>query len=107
MMPETSQTFEQGDIVFLDTAPGERRAALVVSNDAYHRHTGLLIVCPVADGDRQFPLHVPLDERCGGGVVMCEQLQTIDPLARNAARSEGSPPDVLQEVLARVEMCVK
>lgn len=109
MTQEAPDTFEQGDIVFVDaSAKEERRPAFIVSNAAYHRHTGLLIVCPIADGDRQFPLHVPLDEGSKiKGVVLCELPRTLDPQARNAVKSEEAPPNVLQEVLARVEMCMK
>jgi len=35
-----------------------RRPALVVSNDLFNKHTGLVIVCPITNTDRKFPFHI-------------------------------------------------
>lgn len=106
--------FEQGDIVLVDFNPQAgheqmgRRPALVVSNTQYHKYTNLLLVCPITNTDRPFPLHVHLDDNSKTtGVVMCEQLRSLDPEARNAVKIEKAPPDILREALERVGMCVK
>jgi len=70
---------EQGDIVFLDFNPQAghkqkgKRPALVVSNKTYNKFVKMAIVCPVTNTNRNFPLHVKLDERTQTtGVIMCE-----------------------------------
>ena len=96
----------QGDIVFVDFDPQAgheqkgRRPALIVSGEAYHRHTRLAIACPITNTDRRYPLHVPLpSSRKTTGFVMCEQLRSLDPEARNAAFQERLPDPTLKEIL--------
>ncbi|MGQ9557385.1 MAG: type II toxin-antitoxin system PemK/MazF family toxin [Desulfurispora sp.] len=96
----------QGDIVLLHFDPqvghGQKgnRPALVVSNDLFNRFTGLAIVCPITNTRRGFPLHVPLDERTSTtGVIMCEQVKSLDITARKALFLEKVPADILEEVI--------
>jgi len=96
---------QQGDIVLLDFNPQSdreqkgTRLALVVSNAAFNRFTNLAMVCPITSADNGFPLHIPLDERTRTqGVVLCEQVKSLDLLARNAKRFESVPEDILEEV---------
>ena len=104
---------KQGDIVFLDFDPQAgheqkgRRPALIVSNTQFHGRTNLAIVCPITNTKRPFPLHVALDERSvTTGVILCEQIKSLDLKARNAEFREILPCDVLQDVLERVFLSV-
>jgi len=97
---------EQGDIVFLEFDPQTgheqkgRRLAFVVSNNTFNQFTKMAIVCPITNTDRGFPLHVPLDKRTKTtGVVMCEQVKSLDISARNAIFLEKVPADILEEVI--------
>lgn len=97
---------EQGDIIILDFDPQAgheqkgHRPALVVSNATFNRRTRIAIVCPITNTDRGFPLHVSLDERSSAtGVVMCEQVKSLDVTARNAVFREKAPADIVEEVL--------
>ncbi|MBC7075936.1 MAG: type II toxin-antitoxin system PemK/MazF family toxin [Syntrophomonadaceae bacterium] len=97
---------EQGDIVFLEFDPQTgheqkgRRPAFVVSNNTFNQFTKMAIVCPITNTDRGFPLHVPLDKRTKTtGVVMCEQVKSLDISARNAIFLEKVPADILEEVI--------
>lgn len=56
------------------------RPALVVSDDPANRH-GLVVVCPIATAQRDYPTRVEL-ESGGSGIdhtsyVQCEQVRTI------------------------------
>ncbi|MDT3699548.1 MAG: type II toxin-antitoxin system PemK/MazF family toxin [Thermincola sp.] len=97
---------EQGDIITLDFDPQAgheqkgHRPALVVSNTTFNRKTRIAIVCPITNTERGFPLHIPLDERTlATGVVMCEQVKSLDITARNAVFREKAPEDIVEEVL--------
>lgn len=97
---------EQGDIITLDFGPQAgheqkgHRPALVVSNTTFNRKTKIAIVCPITNTERGFPLHIPLDERTSAtGVVMCEQVKSLDITARNAVFREKAPEDIVEEVL--------
>lgn len=96
----------QGDIITLefDLQAGHeqkgRRPALVVSNIVFNSFTKIAIVCPITNRNREFPLHVPLDNRTRTtGVIMCEQVKSLDINARNAEYLETAPREILEEVL--------
>lgn len=84
-----------------------RRPALVISNDLFNKHTGLCIACPVTNTRRDYPFHVPIP---GGqavtGVVMVEQVKSIDFRARGAKPIGVAPESILQEVLAILDACI-
>ncbi len=97
---------EQGDIITLEFSPqagheqSGHRPALVVSNNTFNRRTRIAIVCPITNTDRGFPLHVSLDEKTTTtGVIMCEQVKSLDVTARNAIFKEKASLEILEEVL--------
>lgn len=103
----------QGDIVMLNFTPqagheqAGRRPALVVSNQSFHRYTGLAIFCPITNQIKDYPLHVRLDDRTKtSGEILCEHVKSLDYRARNIAFIETLPDDLLEEVLDRVRMAL-
>jgi mRNA interferase MazF len=96
----------QGDIVKLNFNPqiGHEQAgyrpALVVSNDFFNSKTNLAIVCPITNTTNSFPLHVRLDGRTETtGVIMCEQIKSVDIEQRNCRFVEKLPEDILDRVI--------
>ncbi len=84
-----------------------RRPALVVSNDLFNRHTGLCIACPITNTRRDYPFHVSIpDGQAVIGVVMVEQVKSIDYRARDVKRIGDAPPAVLQEALAILDASI-
>lgn len=84
-----------------------RRPALVVSNDLFNQHTGLAIVCPITSTRRDFPFHVEIaDEPKITGVVMVEQVKSVDFRARRATRIASASQAVLDETLALLDACI-
>ena len=101
----------QGDIVMMDFQPQAgheqrgRRPGLIISNESFHRYTRMAIVCPITNTDRGFPMHVRLDGHTATtGVVLCEQMKSLDYAARNAMFIETAPDAVLGDVLERVRL---
>jgi mRNA interferase MazF len=97
----------KGDFVELTFRPDHgheqhgRRSALVVSNDLFQRATGLCVVCPITRIDRKHPFHVPIPPGLGAdGVVLTDQVRTVDAQARGARRLGRAPDSLLDEVLA-------
>ena len=83
------------------------RPALVVSNDLFNKHTGLCIACPVTNARRDYPFHVSLPDGCEvTGVVMVEQVKSIDFRARKVKRIGSAPEAVLQEALSLLDACI-
>ena len=103
----------KGDFVALTFDPQSgheqrgRRPALVVSNDLFNRHTGLCIACPVTNSRRDYPFHVSIPDDCDvTGVVMVEQVKSIDFRARNSKHIGPAPDAVLEEVLSLLDACI-
>lgn len=102
--------FHQGDIIWLDFDPqagheeGKRRPAIIISgNDALKLIKPLAIVCPITSHSREFPTHISLDERTNiRGLVLCEQVKSLDLEARNAKFIEAAPSDIVEEILNTV-----
>ncbi|MCL2168872.1 MAG: type II toxin-antitoxin system PemK/MazF family toxin [Defluviitaleaceae bacterium] len=97
----------QGDIIFLDFDPqaGSEQAgvrpALVVSTNKYHFVTSKrAIVCPITRSDRKLPIHIRLDGRTETkGFIMCDQIKTVDLVARGFEFVEKAPSDIVDRVL--------
>jgi mRNA interferase MazF len=98
---------KQGDIILLDFDPriGSEQAgvrpALVVSNHRFHFFTGeRALVCPITHTHKGYPAHVSLDERTKTrGVVLCDQIKSLDLQARGFKYLEKAPKDIVDEVL--------
>ncbi len=84
-----------------------RRPALVVSNDLFNKATGFCVACPVTNTRRDFPFHVTIpDGESVTGVVMVEQVKSIDFRARSVERIGAAPESVLEEVLSILDACI-
>lgn len=98
--------FKKGDIVYLDFNPQKgheqqgRRPAIVVTNDLYNKMCNLTFVCPITSTDNKHPFHVPLNNKTKThGVILCEQLKSLDLTKRNAKFEETAPIEIIDEVV--------
>ena len=105
---------KKGDFIYLDFSPQAgheqkgRRPALVVSNDLFNEGTGLAIVCPITNTNRNNPFHLPLPVTSKlTGFVMVEQVKSYDFRARNADFVEQAPEDLLANALAMLDACLR
>ena len=99
----------RGDLVWLQFDPQSgheqrgRRPALVVSPQAYNWRVGLALCCPVTSQVKGYPFEVALPASSKvSGVILADQLKSLDWGARQARRIEPVPPGVVEEVLAKV-----
>ena len=97
---------DQGDIVYLNFNPQSgheqagRRPALVVSNAFFNRVTRLVVVCPISNSPKEFPLHLPLPGSMQTtGKVLCEHLKSVDGFSRQMEFAEKVDDHLLEEVL--------
>lgn len=103
----------QGDIIFLDFNPTighkqkGKRTALVLSNREFNFYTNMALVCPITSNTKEFPLHVMLSsEQKIKGVVMCEQIKTVDYVARNAKFIEKIEKTKYDEILEVIKSII-
>ena len=99
----------RSDLVWLDLSPQTgheqegRRPALVISPLAYNRKVGLALVCPVTSRRKGYPFEVALPEQGDvTGVVLSDQLKSLDWRAQRAERVGTVPDEVMRAVVARV-----
>ena len=99
-----------GDAVWLTFDPQSgheqagRRPALVLSPQAYNAKTSLAIVCPITNRQKGYPFEVLLrDASKVTGVILVDQIKSLDWRARDASLIEGVPIEVLTEVRLKLK----
>lgn len=108
---------KRGDIIRLEFDPSAgheqqgTRPALVLSPEAFNRF-GMALACPVTRGGafaRGQAWTVPLvgTGLATDGVVLCNQVRTVDWKARRGQFIESVPPDLIADVLARVATLIE
>ncbi|MGH7566892.1 MAG: endoribonuclease MazF [Gemmatimonadota bacterium] len=100
---------DRGHIVWLSFDPqagheqAGRRPALVLSPRSYNGRVGLALLCPITRSVKGYPFEVTLPEESGvEGVVLADQVRTLDWRARRAEFSSEAPAGVVSEVLGKV-----
>jgi mRNA interferase MazF len=98
-------------VVWLDHDPqagheqAGHRPALVLSPKAYNAATGLMLCCPVTSQVKGCPFEVALIGVKGlKGVVLSDQVRSLDCEARGAKKAGRADDDVVAEVLAKVKV---
>lgn len=99
----------RGDIVWLSFDPqagheqAGRRPAFVVSPEAYNRKTGLFLACPITSKIKGYPFEVALPEDLEvGGVILADQIKSLDWKARRAKFAAKTDDRVIDEVSALI-----
>jgi len=93
----------QGDVVWLDFSPTKgheqdgRRPALVLSPKSYNAASGLMLVCAITSKSKKYPFEVPIKGKVKG-VILCDQLRTIDYRARSVRFAHAAPEKIMGEV---------
>jgi mRNA interferase MazF len=99
---------ERGDFVRLDFQPqagheqAGRRPALVLSHHAYNAKVGLAVCCPITNQAKGYPFEVPVNAPNLAGVVLADQVKSLDWRVRRAEFIAAAADDVLADVLAKV-----
>jgi mRNA interferase MazF len=99
----------RGDVVWLEFNPqagheqAGRRPALVVSPREYNGRVGLALLCPITSREKGYPFEVPLPAGLAAtGVILADQVKSLDWRARRASLACTAPEGVLGEVVARL-----
>jgi len=100
---------DRGDLVWLEFTPQAgseqrgRRPALVLSPKAYNGKAGLALFCPLTSKVKGYPFEVELpDGYAVSGVVLSDQLKSLDWRSRKVRFIERISTDVIAMVIARV-----
>ncbi len=100
---------QRGDIVWLNFTPQSgheqrgKRPALVISPQMYNEKTSLCICLPITSKIKGYPFEVPLPEGLEvGGVILSDQVKSLDFKARNVAFICSAPAETITQVQQNV-----
>ena len=100
---------DTGDVVWLmfDPQAGHeqagRRPALVLSPALYNGKTGLMVCCPLSTQIKGYPFEVSVQIDDQAGVVLSDQVKSLDWKIRRAKKKGSVPATVVAEVRAKIK----
>jgi mRNA interferase MazF len=101
---------KRGDVVWLSFSPqagheqAGHRPALTLSSEAYNRKAGLALFCPITTKAKGYPFEVPLPAGLEtSGVVLSDQVRSLDWHARKARFSSKLPATTVADVISRLD----
>ena len=106
---------DRGDIVWLDFDPqagheqAGHRPALVISPATYNRQSGLGLFCPITSRVKGHPFEVALTSINGGvsGVVLSDQIKSLDWRARGIRLAHRAAPQVISDVMENLDILLR
>ena len=109
MVTSSRRVPDRGDAVWIDFDPqtgreqAGRRPAVVLSPAAYNGRVGLALLCPVTSRVKGYPFEVAVPDGLGvAGVILSDQVKSLDWQKRNATVIGTLPGDTVAAVLRRV-----
>ena len=100
---------DRGDVVWIDFDPqigheqASRRPALVLSPNDYNKKTGLTVVCPITNKIKGYPFEVVIPGGFKvGGVILSDQVKSLDWKGRRAEYLCDLPASVLDDVVDKI-----
>ena|SRR5688500_3181527 len=100
---------ERGDVVWLTFTPqvgreqAGRRPAVVLSPRTYNSKVGLAIVCPLTSRAKGYPFEIVVPQGLAvSGVILADQLKSIDWHGREAGFICALPQATIAEVIGKV-----
>lgn len=101
---------DRGDIVWVDFDPqagheqAGRRPALIISPISYNQKVGLVLLCPVTNQRKGYPFEVALPHGLTvAGVVLADQLKSMDWRARRAEFCCRAPAATVLDVIGKAQ----
>jgi mRNA interferase MazF len=98
---------QQSDIIKINLDPKQgheqkgNRPYICLSHHLISDYANIAIFAPISNTTRHYPLYVPLEKTQSTGVVLLDQLVTIDYNARQWTYIESVSGDFLDELLKK------
>ena len=102
----------RGDIVWLDFTPQAgheqmgRRPALAISPKSYNERVGLGLFCPITSKEKGYPFEVRVNNRQISGVVLSDQIKSLDWGKRNIEYITRAKREEIEEVIAKIKVLI-
>ncbi len=101
---------ERGDAVWINFNPqagheqAGRRLAIVLSPQSYNGKVGLCLLCPITNQIKGYPFEVLIPTNSSvSGVVLADQVKSLDWSVRNTEFIAKLPENVTNEVLKKLK----
>lgn len=100
---------DRGDIIWLEFDPQKgheqkgRSPGIVLSKKEYNQKSNLAIICPITSKIKGYPFEVRINSIIQG-VILSDQIRSIDWKSRNAAFIEKIPEEILKEILENIDL---
>jgi len=101
---------DKGDIVWINMQPqagheqSGRRPAAVLSPKSYNGKVGLALLCPITSQIKGYPFEVMIpSELKVKGVILSDQVKSLDWKIRKAEFCDKLPQDVILEIIKKLE----
>lgn len=104
---------DRGDVVWINLDPqaGHEQAGvrpvLVLSPAAYNGRVGLMVCCPITTQSKGYPFEVLIKNNLKvSGVILADQVKSLDWKARGAKKKGRISEDELSEVLNKLKAVI-
>ena len=101
---------KRGDIVWIDLDPSRgheqkgKRPAIVLSPENYNRAAGLSLMCPITSHQKGYPFEIVLKVGTVSGVILTDQLRSLDWKERHAEKAGQASAATISEVLKKLQL---
>ncbi len=104
---------EQGDIVWVNFNPAKgheqrgQRSAIVLSRTEYNKKIGLVVICPITSQAKGYPFEVLVDAGKIKGVILADQVRSVDWQERRVSFISKSGISIIREVKEKLAALVR
>ncbi|UQZ85506.1 mRNA interferase MazF [Paenibacillus konkukensis] len=105
---------DRGDLVWLQFnqqaghEQAGKRPALIISSASYNGKVGLSLLCPVTSKQKGYPFEVVIPQNLPiEGVILADQVKSLDWQSRQAAFICKVSQETLSEVVAKLDLLIR
>ncbi len=94
----------RGHVVWVDFDPVRgheqrgKRPAMIVSSEKYNAKSGLALACPITSRAKGYPFEVSLTTKAMTGVILVDQIRSIDWSQRRAKKMGSASEKTIADV---------
>ena len=103
---------DRGDIVWLDFTPQTgheqhgKRPAIVLSPQVYNEKARLALFCPITTKQKGYPFEVLIEAGKINGVVLSDQVKSLDWQQRGAEFIVKATEEELNEIIKKIKVLI-
>ncbi len=103
----------RGDIIWLNFNPqagheqAGKRPAVVLTPKEYNKKTSLIIACPITSRTKGYPFEVRITGKNINGVILSDQVKSLDWKVRNAQLIEKAPDEAISEIQEKLSLLIQ